>query len=152
MKIEIDQSGKIEDTAKPTVIAFSNNKKGSIIFSANDKRYLQKIFREAKKPKQFAVQTFSTLIYLLLEKNKLSTERIYIDEEYTGKNNLIRSIIIQLSLKRKKLKIDKEQIYFSQIGKTSNAHEVAYVALRKNKADNKIKIKEVLNLIKQIDR
>jgi hypothetical protein len=40
MKIEIDQSGKIEDTHKPTVVAFSNEESGTLIinYSAASRR------------------------------------------------------------------------------------------------------------------
>ncbi|MCX6810253.1 MAG: hypothetical protein NTY30_00740 [Candidatus Berkelbacteria bacterium] len=51
MKIEIDQSGKIEETGKPTVIAFSNGKSASIIISAKDKKLVQTVFRKIGQPK-----------------------------------------------------------------------------------------------------
>lgn len=38
MQIEIDQSGKIEDTRKDTVLAFSNGKNYSILIPAEVKR------------------------------------------------------------------------------------------------------------------
>jgi hypothetical protein len=38
MKYQIDQSGRVEFTSKPTVIAFSNGKNKAIYISAVEKR------------------------------------------------------------------------------------------------------------------
>jgi hypothetical protein len=38
MKVEVDQSGKIGDTKVPTVLAFSNGKKFTVLISAKVKR------------------------------------------------------------------------------------------------------------------
>lgn len=46
MKIEIDQSGKIEQTSELTVIAFSNGKSATIMISASE---IQKKFRKIGK-------------------------------------------------------------------------------------------------------
>lgn len=82
MSYQIDQSGKIEQTSKVTVIALSNSKQASIILKAKDKRDLQGIFRQAGKPKVFTIQVFSALTYLLgtisftlFAKKKLSKEK-----------------------------------------------------------------------------
>ncbi|MBD3279668.1 MAG: hypothetical protein GF390_03080 [Candidatus Pacebacteria bacterium] len=40
MKLEIDQSGKVEYTSHDTVLAFSNGKQGSIFLPAKDKKIL----------------------------------------------------------------------------------------------------------------
>lgn len=53
MNIEIDQSGKIENTNKDTVIAFSDDTCGSILIKAVDKREIQKIFRDIGKSRIF---------------------------------------------------------------------------------------------------
>jgi len=63
MKIEIDQSGKIEDTSKNTIIAFSNGKFKSIFISAREKRELQKFFRRIGKPRIFVYRVFAILIF-----------------------------------------------------------------------------------------
>ena len=63
MRIEIDQSGKIENTNKNTIIAFSNNKFKSIFISAKDKREIQKFFRRIGKPRIFVYKTFAILIF-----------------------------------------------------------------------------------------
>lgn len=57
-KYQIDQSGKIEQTNKLTIVAFSNDKSGSVLLSASDKRVLQEIYRKAGKPRVFPTQTF----------------------------------------------------------------------------------------------
>jgi len=49
MRIEIDQSGKIENTAKPTVIAFSGKRDKSLIIFAGEKQKLQNHFRKIGK-------------------------------------------------------------------------------------------------------
>ena len=58
MKIEIDQSGKIENTNKNTIIAFSDSKFKSIFISAKEKREIQKFFRRIGKPKIFIYKVF----------------------------------------------------------------------------------------------
>ena len=45
MSFQIDQSGKIEDTAKNTVIAFSNDIQASVFISKKTKRQVQEAFR-----------------------------------------------------------------------------------------------------------
>lgn len=49
MKIEIDQSGRVEYTNKPTVIGFSNHKNKTIIIFATEKQKLQRYFRKINK-------------------------------------------------------------------------------------------------------
>jgi len=46
MVYEIDQSGKIEDTSKDTVLCISNGYYLSVKLKAKTKRQLQKIFRK----------------------------------------------------------------------------------------------------------
>jgi len=146
MKIYIDQSGKIEETAKPTVLAFSNNTQGSLIILAKDKKEIQKIYRQLKKPKMFTIQTFSALVYLLLEKHKIRRKMITLDEEYKGQNSIIKSYIIQLAGKQNKIKTESGDVHFTRIGKRSNAHKLAIECFRRRKADFTIKSKEVIAL------
>lgn len=68
--IQIDQSGKIEQTSLDTIIALSNHDKYSITLSKRSKRLLQEIFRDLKKPRVFVYHTFSALIALVLLKTK----------------------------------------------------------------------------------
>ncbi|MDP2951104.1 MAG: hypothetical protein Q8N55_01840 [bacterium] len=45
MKIYIDQSGKIENTNKPTIIAFANGESGAILVGAKDKKKVQEYYK-----------------------------------------------------------------------------------------------------------
>jgi hypothetical protein len=146
MKVYIDQSGKIEQTGVPTVIAFSNGKKGSVIISAKNKKQLLEIYRSFQKSTvRYTLQVFSSLIFLLIKEFGLYKEVIFIDREYVGYEGEIKSYISQLVKKEKpKLSID---LHFCLIGKRNNAHQTAISALRKNRADFRINSREVLKLI-----
>jgi hypothetical protein len=147
MKYEIDQSGKIEQTNRLTVVAFSNDKKASISLSTKDKKILQDVFRKANKPKMFSIQVFAALIFLLIKKYGIVKGKIIIDKEYPGHESLIKSYITQLINKSLKNNSKEVRIIFKVIGKSSDAHAVANKCFKKKKADVKADFKEILALI-----
>ena len=116
-RIYIDQSGKIEETGKPTVLAFSNSSNGSLIISAKHKRDVQRIYRERGRAKIYTIQVFSAMIYLLLEKHRISDKPVMIDLEYEGREGLIKTYILQLVRKRRKIKLSPFDLGFIGIGK-----------------------------------
>lgn len=63
MRIEIDQSGRVEYTSKPTVVGFSNNKERTIIIAATEKQKLQRYFHRINKPRMFTYTLFAFLIF-----------------------------------------------------------------------------------------
>ena len=65
MKCQIDQSNKIEQTEKDTVIALANGIKFTIMIRSKDKRIIQNEFRLRGKPRNFIVFTFSVLLGLI---------------------------------------------------------------------------------------
>ena len=67
MQIEIDQSNKVEQTNRDTIIAYANSKQKSLRMLAKDKREIQKLFKQCKKPQMFRYKTFALLIYLLIK-------------------------------------------------------------------------------------
>lgn len=147
MRIEIDQSGKIEDTSRLTVVAFSNGESQSVIILANEKRILHKHFRNLQKPRIFVYLTFAVLIFSLIQKRK-NISQIVVDFEYPKQNSLIKSYLTQL-IKYHKLSLDKRAISFSSIGKKSKAHKVANSAYKNKRANFKITAKEILEIIKK---
>ena len=146
MKIEIDQSGRIEYTRKPTVLAFSNSKCHSIIMMSADKQYLQRIFRKAGKSKILMIKTFSALVFLLIKDHLKSINEVVIDIEYTGYNKIIKEFLLEFC-NNQNVKIGKTNIRFGNIGKKSSAHLVAISAYRKKKADRKVTAGDILKLV-----
>ncbi|TSC93807.1 MAG: Uncharacterized protein CEN87_757 [Parcubacteria group bacterium Licking1014_1] len=146
MKIEIDQSGKIENTSKDTVIAFSNRVFGSIIFKARNKREVQKIFRKTGKHRIFVYHLFAILIFLLIKNHIKEIDQIIIDNEYPGKSATIKDFLLR-EIRKKQPGFSKDNVLFNNIGKKSRAHYIAYgVAIGKKLSDKEISIKEVLRL------
>jgi hypothetical protein len=147
MRIEIDQSGKVEHTNKNTVIAFSDGRSKSIFISAKDKREVQKFFRSIGKPRVFVYRVFAILVFLLIKDNLREIEEIVIDEEYEGNSKLIKNFLLG-EIHRFGLRFPKERIRFDRIGKKSEAHFVAYnVAKGKRKADIKVRAGEIKKIV-----
>lgn len=147
MAYQIDQSGKIEQTNKNTVICLSNSIHATIILKAKDKRELQDIYRKAGKPKVFPTQVFAALTYLLIEKAKIKEGIVYIDKEYPGHEDIIKSYITQLITKLGKNNLDPENIRFMLVGKTSNSHLIGYKDWKKGRADFKVSKDDILAMI-----
>ena len=144
MRIEVDQSGKIEDTSKHTFLAFSNTQRRVLKISSVEKRKLQKYFKDKGKSKIFIYITFASLVIILLKNLKLKNIQIIIDVEYTGRGHLIKN------LKSINPTFPTDDICFHQIGKKSHAHYLTYgAAIRKLNPDLIITANRVLNVIKK---
>ena len=145
MKIEIDQSGKIEQTNLNTIIALSNDIKYSIILKKRTKRTLQELFRKRGKPRMFIYQTFAALIAILIKETKPAT-KVIIDMEYLGHQDILTRQIKDYCEKLS----GKKAVYFTFgfIGKKSAAHTRAEkVAFKKKKADRVIVLSEIVKII-----
>lgn len=125
MNIEIDQSGKLENTNVSTVIAYSDHESRSILLAAADKRTVQRFYRDAGKPHIFVYRTFAILIFLLIRDRAHKIQGIIIDDEYPGWHFMIKNFLLQY-LRTVQADFDKEFISFQCIGKKSGAHRKAY--------------------------
>lgn len=147
MRIEIDQSGKIEYTTHDTVVAFSNHKSKTVFIQKKDKRAIQKICRKYKQSSIFIYKTFASLIYLLIKDDLKEIQQIIIDQEYEGHESEIKHFLLQIIRKANK-NFPKDNIIFKQIGKKSRAHILAYKVYQKQaKADIIIKADELIKYI-----
>lgn len=145
MKIEIDQSGKLEDTSRHTFLAFSNGEHFVLKISGAEKRKLQVYFRKIGKPKLYIFLTFASLIIILLKKIKTRSNQIIIDIEYPGKAPLIKNFI-----KIYCPDFEIEDIDFHQIGKKSRAHYLAHgTAIKLLNPDLIVNAKDILKVIKK---
>lgn len=143
-KYQIDQSGKIEQTERNTVIACTNERQFTVLLKKGEKRKLQKLFRAADMQKLFPYLTFSTLIAILL--HKLSPKhKVIIDREYMGHEGFIEE---RIEVYMAQLGSKVPPFSFGHVGKLSKAHQLGYiVATGKEKADLSLTASEVLKII-----
>ncbi len=70
MAYQVDQSGKVEQTEKDTVIAYSNSTKYAIVIPRKLKRKLQEVFRMHGFTTLFIYYLFSVGLFYLLKSLK----------------------------------------------------------------------------------
>jgi len=145
MKIEIDQSGRIEETNRDTILMFSNGISYSVKITARTKRRLQEIYRQIGKPTVFMVNTFAIGVYLLVKNHLKSITTIVIDIEYAGWESVIIGILKNI-FKDKKVK-NPPEVFFTLIGKKSRAHKIAIKVFRK--WDNPQKVLSLAEIISE---
>lgn len=146
MKIEVDQSGKLERTSVPTAISISNNRSFSVYISSTEKKIVQRHFRRIGKPKLYAVLTFSILVakcLSLLKEDSLG--EVIIDREYSGYEIFVCEQV-RFFCSLRKIKIDS--IGTNEIGRKSNAHKVAIASYRNRKEAVKLKAKDIIEELK----
>lgn len=144
MKYEIDQSGKIEQTNKLTIVAFGNGRAKVLKISSIEKQKLIKALKEVDHPRHtFIYKIFSSLVFLLLKDERIV--QVTIDNEYLGNEATIKNILVQLFRKASK---KEPEIQFGYIGKTSLAHKAAIAAFRGElKPDIVVKAVEILGIL-----
>lgn len=126
MTVEIDQSGKVEQLNTHTVIACANGESNAIWISASVKRSLIQNLRKSLIPRKDLVPIlFTVLVFILLDNIDTIPDTIIIDEEYTGKEDIIEESLRKL-LASKSRKRWQGQIRFKQVGKLSPAHKLAW--------------------------
>ncbi len=144
MSYQIDQSGKIEQTERHTIIALTNDTVISILLKRKEKRVLQRIFKIAGLQKSFPYIIFSILVALLFLKGS-PKKKVTIDREYEGHEDFIEEQII---LRIKQIGGKKINFAFGHVGKLSKAHQLAYlVGVEKKKPDIVVTAKEVMKIL-----
>ena len=143
MTYYIDQSGKIEDSHRLTVVAVANGITKTIIINASEKQKLLTSMRVLDYPqKLYIYKIFAGLIYLLLK--DITAQQIIIDEEYPGHEVTIKNYLLNLYQNQRQ---SCPTIDFSNIGKNSPAHKSAILTFRKKiKPDIIVKAKHILKL------
>lgn len=126
MKIEIDQSGRIEETNRDTVIAIANkDMQFSLRIPGKVKRAIKAVFKKQNRPRLFPIRTFAVSVGLLIRKSKLKPQILVLDIEYPGHESVITEIV-------KEILGRNLSVHFAKIGKNSPAHIKAYFTYKKN--------------------
>lgn len=130
-KVEVDQSGKVEDTAEDTALALSNDINFCIIIPATVKRQCVQVLRdEGMTGQTLYFQLFAVALYFLVKDKLSDISTVVIDIEYIGREADIKLYLLNL-LRRHDLVIEPEQIEFAHIGRESPAHDLALSTFRK---------------------
>ncbi|MEK9132793.1 MAG: hypothetical protein AAB606_03755, partial [Patescibacteria group bacterium] len=143
-RFEIDQSIRIEELNKDTIIGLANKENSfTSVLHRKVKRHFYEVCRKQGLKKQFGPLVFTAGIVAALQKSTFIFREITIDFEYPGYELFIERII-------KKFFPDLF-VSFSSIGKKSLAHYAAYgVYINKKTADAKISIAEFLEVIQKL--
>ncbi len=148
LRIEIDQSGKIEES-HDTVLAFANGQRYAIRIPGRVKRDVLGMLKSRGWSKQRAVTwIFAAGVFLLLQSIWKQISEVTIDLEYPGYDSAIRNMLMRFAPKKNIPMLDADKIVFAQIGKRAVAHEKARLVFQKRiKEDRVIKLSEILALV-----
>src|SRR3989344_4255508 len=147
-KYQIDQSGKIEQTNKDTIIAYSNGNQHAICIPRRLKRKIQEVFRMHGFVSLFNYYLFAVGVYYLISNFKQKTE-IIIDLEYPEKDRIIKSFIDSFLNKFNK---PEHNISFARIVNRPRAHYAAKdVFDKKRDANINLSLGDIIRALKKTD-
>jgi hypothetical protein len=148
-EVEVDQSGKIEDLAVDTILAFSNGLSGTIRIPAGVKRAgLAFLRRRRVPPKTRYLRMLAAGFYLLLQDDLTRLTYITIDVEFAGREEDLRGMLLIL-IWRRFPSFSKDRLAFRRIGKKSPAHHLALKTFQGQRpADEIVKEEEFVAALK----
>lgn len=145
MKYQVDQSGRIEETNKNTVITCANkNFSQTVLIPAKVKRQLLEVFRRKGKPKLFMYRTFAAGVFFSAKKFLKKETILEIDSEYPGHEILIQDIIWEFCEKNQ---LPRPRVWYKNIGREAIAHKKAYYAYKKKRGFDKVLTFEELRVL-----
>ena len=144
MRIEIDQSGKIEQTDLDTVIAFRNHEQYSILLKKRIKAEILNEYRN--KYRDIHYRLFAILVFYCIRNYIHKIQLIIIDIEYENKDAEIKNHLLRFIYKEY-MNFDKKLIIFSRITKKSEAHRIAYQTFIGKLAPNKVMTKSEVEIL-----
>ncbi len=148
MHIEIDQSGRIEQTTTDTILALSNRIQRSVHIPAKVKREAVQILRkQGVAPETYYLKIFCAGLFILLKPVLRETQGILIDQEYIGKDQTIKLFLLQMA-KKERVDFRKATVTVGKIKDKSPAHDLAWSLRRKKRGgeDEKVSLERVLSL------
>lgn len=151
MYADVDMSGRIEETNRPTAVALANGISFSLVISAAEKRKAISTLKKRypnREVNTLHIFVFTVLLYYLLQPYIERMALVTIDLEYPGHDALIKNRVMTL-LRNAGLRVGKDQLTIGQVGKKSPAHDLAYrVYAKKKQSDREITAADVLVLIR----
>lgn len=128
MKVEIDQSGKIEYTSVSTVVADSLG--NTVLVKSTTKQYILQLYRSQNKPRLYIFHLFSLLLAILIQSSFHARQIYVIDKEYQGHEEVIAGLVIKYA-RILGFSLGRNQLKFALVGKKSLSHEFANKRFRR---------------------
>ena len=146
--VEIDQSGKLEQLNTGTAVAFSNGESAAVWLSAGVKRQVALRLRKTLIPSHDLWAILFAIVIFLMTEELGADATMRIDEEYTGKEEVIKEVLEKLLIRKLGSKW-VGSIRFGRIGKESEAHKLCwYVHREKNRQKvRSLKAEDILKLL-----
>ena len=118
--VAVDQSVKIEELNRDSVIGIASSKEASIAYVVprRVKRHFNEYFRRIGQPRKCAPSVFAAAIVTSLQAGKWSPSIITVDTEYSGHEQLIISYITA--------HFPRAVVSIERIKRSSPAHAAAY--------------------------
>jgi hypothetical protein len=136
--VQVDQSGKVEDTAQDTILALTNGIAFTIRIPSTVKRECITVLRRAGiTGKTMYNQLFATGLFFLLKDKIQELDKVIIDIEYIGREAQIKEHLVQL-LRRAHGTVESQRIQFGYIGEHTAADEIARQTLHKKRKPDKV--------------
>ena len=135
--VEVDQSGKVEQTESDTVVAFSNGIQSALLVPAAVKRACQKELRErGVAGNMVSLRLFAAALLVLVEGWTAQIDALRLDTEYEGKDGEIKGLLA--GHLRGVGGLAAEGIAFVYVGKHSPAHSLAWQVRRGTRRPDRV--------------
>jgi hypothetical protein len=129
-RIEIDQSGRMEMSGE-TVVAASDGFTVTVRITAEVKQQVREALRgRGVKPRMVMIRMFVGAIVLTIRKHREQVSTLWIDEEYTGYEAIIKSLVLDRA-RQFGFGLTKEDVILTRVGKRSPAHRAAIQVTRR---------------------
>ena len=135
--VEVDQSGRMEMSGE-TTIAVSNDLTVTVRVTARVKRKVREALLErGVKPKMVMIRMFVGAILLAVRDHLGEIYMLTIDEEYTGYEAVIKSLLLD-RVRSLGSEFTRDDIIITRIGKNSPAHRAAIRVTRRQVTADKM--------------
>lgn len=147
MRIEIDQSGKVEHTRVNTALAFSNSESSAVLIPGVEKRrYVREMKRRGHTGFEPYLHLFVAGVFLLIQEYLPAITHIVIDVENQGHEKALRRLLLK-HIRQSHPGFPPDAIVFDLIGKQSRAHKKALVVFQKKEQPvRRLRARELLRL------
>lgn len=141
---QIDQSGKIEQTSKATIVTLANGYIKTVKISGVEKRKLIKAMIQLDYPSlNYMHKMFAALVFILLKDVKIG--EVIIDKEYPNHEADIKNMLLNYF---KKLGLKPPEVSFGLVGKKVKAHIFGIETYRgKRKPNITVSSQQLLGII-----